>query len=57
MRFAWRMSQPSPIASSASLRKSVTIGRMTVRLMVKKRSPSGVSISWRIVCPGVWKAA
>ena len=34
-----------------------TVGRSIVRLMVKKRSPSGVSISWRIVWPGVWNAA
>jgi hypothetical protein len=32
------------------------MGRSIVRLIVKNRCPSGVSISWRIVCPGVWKA-
>ncbi len=50
-------SQPRPIASKASSRRSGRIGRSIVRLMVKKRWPSGVSISWRMVWPGVWNAA
>ena len=46
-----------PDGEQASSRKSGRIGRSIVRLMVKKRWPSGVSISWRMVWPGVWKAA
>ena len=52
-----RTSQPRPMASCELSRGSRRTARSTVRAMVKKRAPSGVSTIWVATRPGVWKAA